>query len=98
APGGQDSKPPLGPAMADVRTKVAGLGPVDTSGKSRTYERRRRPWGQTAKAVSAVLVDSGPMRACDIHAAVQAALNDPISRSSVKNYLAAGASGSYPIF
>jgi hypothetical protein len=47
------------------------------------------------KAIVRVLADRGePMRAKDIHAAVEAALGEPVAASSVKTALIANASGS----
>ncbi|HEV3323780.1 MAG TPA: hypothetical protein VG147_16510 [Solirubrobacteraceae bacterium] len=57
-------------------------------------QRPRRP-GWVLKAVVQVLVDRGePMRAKDIHAAVEASLGSPVAWSSVKAALAANVSGS----
>ncbi len=57
-------------------------------------QRPRRP-GWVLKAVVRVLVDRGePMRAKDIHAAVEASLGVPVAGSSVKAALAANVSGS----
>jgi hypothetical protein len=49
------------------------------------------------KTVVQVLTDrSEPMRATDIHAAVEALLGEPVPRSSVKGALASNVSGSSP--
>lgn len=57
-------------------------------------QRPRRP-GWVLKAVVRVLADRGePMRAKDIHAAVEASLGVPVAWSSVKAALAANVSGS----
>jgi hypothetical protein len=57
-------------------------------------QRPRRP-GWVLKAIVRVLADRGePMRAKDIHAAVEAALGEPVAASSVKTALIANASGS----
>ncbi len=59
-------------------------------------QRPRRP-GWVLKAVVHVLADRDePMRAKDIHAAVEAALGEPVAASSIKTALIANASGSSP--
>ena len=56
-------------------------------------QRPRRP-GWVLEAVVQVLADRGePMRAKDIHAAVEASLGVPVAGSSVKAALAANVSG-----
>jgi hypothetical protein len=57
-------------------------------------QRSRRP-GWVLKAVVEVLADRGePMRAKDIHAAVEALVGEPVPRSSVKGALASDVAGS----
>ncbi len=57
-------------------------------------QRSRRP-GWVLKAVVQVMADRGePMRAKDIHAAVEALVGEPVPRSSVKGALAWDVSGS----
>jgi hypothetical protein len=57
-------------------------------------QRSRRP-GWVLKAIVSVLADQGePMRPKDIHAAVEAALGEPVAASSIKTALIANASGS----
>lgn len=57
-------------------------------------QRPRRP-GWVLKAVVQVLADrEEPMRAKDIHAAVEALVGEPVARSSIKGALADHASGS----
>jgi hypothetical protein len=59
-------------------------------------QRPRRP-GWVLKAIVQVLADQGePMRPKDIHAAVEAALGQPVATSSIKTALVANASGSSP--
>ncbi len=61
-------------------------------------QRPRRP-GWVLTAVVRVLADRGePMRAKDIHAAVEASLGAPVAWSSVKAALAANISGTSPRF
>jgi hypothetical protein len=56
---------------------------------------RARPPGWVLKAVVQVLADRDePMRAKDIHAAVEALVGEPVPRSSVKGALADHVSGS----
>jgi hypothetical protein len=80
--------------------RLAGkLATVRASGGPRRQavgcrQRPRRP-GWVLKAVVRVLADRGePMRAKDIHAAVEASLGAPVAWSSVKAALAANVSGS----
>ncbi len=57
-------------------------------------QRARRP-GWVLKAVVQVLADrQEPMRAKDIHAAVEALVGEPVPRSSVKGALASDVAGS----
>jgi hypothetical protein len=78
---------------------VKKLAAVRASGERRRQaatcrQRPRRP-GWVLKAVVWVLADRGePMRAKDIHAAVEAFLGVPVAGSSVKAALAANVSGS----
>jgi hypothetical protein len=75
--------------LAEVR---AGDGAVRTPVYRR--QRPRRP-GWVLKAVVQVLADrEEPMRAKDIHAAVEASVGGPVSWSSIKGALADHASGS----
>jgi site-specific DNA recombinase len=61
-------------------------------------QRSRRP-GWVLKAVVQVLTDRGePMRAKEIHAAVEALVGEPVGWSSVKMALASNVSGSSPRF
>jgi hypothetical protein len=75
------------------------LADVRASGESRPgrvacRQRPRRP-GWVLKAIIHVLADrEEPMRAKDIHAAVEALLGEPVSWSSIKGALADNASGS----
>jgi hypothetical protein len=70
----------------------AGSGPPRRPVACR--KRSRRP-GWVLKAVVQVLTDRvEPMRAKDIHAAVEALVGEPVPRSSVKGALADHASGS----
>jgi hypothetical protein len=47
-------------------------------------QRKRRQWGEVAGTIVAVLA-SGELRARDIHVAVEALLDESVSKSSVKN-------------
>lgn len=61
-------------------------------------ERPRRP-GWVVKAVVNVLTNrEEPMRAKDIHVAVEALVGEPVSWSSVKQALASHVSGPSPLF
>jgi hypothetical protein len=61
-------------------------------------QRPRRP-GWVLKAIVQVLADrEEPMRAKDIHAAIEASLGEPVSWSSIKGALADNSSGSSPRF
>jgi hypothetical protein len=79
------------------------LAAVRASGEPRRQalacrQRPRRP-GWVLKAVVQVLAERGePMRAKDIHAAVEASLGAPVAWSSVKASLAANVSGTPPRF
>jgi hypothetical protein len=82
---------------------VKKLAAVRASGEPRRQavacrQRPRQP-GWVLKAVVQVLVDrEEPMRAKDIHAAVEASLGAPVAWSSVKATLAANVSGTSPRF
>ncbi|MGH2852701.1 MAG: hypothetical protein ACRDLF_00710 [Solirubrobacteraceae bacterium] len=61
-------------------------------------QRPRRP-GWVLQAVVRVLADRGePMRAKDIHAAVETALGEPVAWSSIKGALADNVAGTAPRF
>lgn len=82
---------------------VKELAAVPASGAPRRQsvtcrQRPRRP-GWVLKAVVQVLGDrGGPMRAKDIHAAVETSLGAPVAWTSVKAALAANVSGASPRF
>jgi hypothetical protein len=61
-------------------------------------QRKRRQWGEVAAAIVAVLASSGELRARDIHAAVEALLDESVSKSSVKNCLTERLVGDQPLF
>jgi hypothetical protein len=62
-----------------------------------TCRRRSRRPGWVLEAIVRVMADrSEPMRAKDIHAAVEAALGEPVAASSIKTALIANASGRSP--
>ena len=65
-----------------IRDSRAPAPPVVSS-----LEQRRRPLGSITEAVSMVLGSVGEMRVRDIHAAIEAMLEEPVSRSSVENCL-----------
>jgi hypothetical protein len=62
-----------------------------SSKKRLQTSRTRRRFAQVGDAVVQVLTDAGcELRMMEIHRAVEGLLGEPVSRSSVKNYLAAG--------
>jgi hypothetical protein len=85
--------------QGSLRRLAGKLAAVRASGGPRRRpvacrQRARRP-GWVLKAVVQVLAGRGePMRAKDIHAAVEALVGKPVPRSSVKGALADHASGS----
>jgi hypothetical protein len=87
-------------SLGRLAKKMAALR---ASGKPRRpavacRQRPRRP-GWVLKAVVRVLADrEEPMRAKDIHAAVEALLGEPVAWSSIKGALADHASGSSRLF
>jgi hypothetical protein len=87
-------------SLGRVAKKLAALRA--SSGPRRAVvacrQRPRRP-GWVLTAVVQVLANRGePMRAKDIHAAVEALLGAPVAWSSVKAALAANVSGTSPRF
>jgi len=94
------SKHDLQGSLARLVKKLAALR---ASGEPRRQavacrQRPRRP-GWVLKAVVQVLADrEEPMRAKDIHAAVEASLGAPVAWSSVKAALTANVSGASPRF
>ncbi len=61
-------------------------------GKSLQTERTRRRFAQVSDAIMQVLAEArGELRMVEVHRAVEELLGAPVSRSSVKNYLADGA-------
>jgi hypothetical protein len=89
--------------QGSLRRLVKKLAAVRASGEPRRAvvacrQRPRRP-GWVPKAVVHVLADRGePMRAKDIHTAVEGSLGEPVAWSSVKAALAANVSGASPRF
>jgi hypothetical protein len=58
----------------------------------------RRRFAEVGDAVVQVLAEaSGELRMVEIHAAVEELLGEPVSRSSVKNYLTRGAQRRRPV-
>jgi hypothetical protein len=85
----------LGSCLAHLVKKLAQVRM--SGGKPRaTLSRRQRPHrpGWVVDAVAQVLADRAePMRATDIHAAVEALLGEPVCWGSVKNALVNNISG-----
>jgi hypothetical protein len=94
---GHGSNQDLAYRMARIRPRVDRLG-SDRTADSRRPRRLRWPWGQVASAVVIVLASAGELRARDIHAAVEAVLNEDVSPSSVKNCLATYSRTADPMF
>lgn len=85
-----------------LRRVVKKLVAVRATGEVREHrscrQRPRRP-GWVVKAIVRVMADrEEPMRAKEIHDAVEALLGEPVGWSSVKQALASHASGSSPRF
>lgn len=84
-----------GSGLAHMAKKLAQLR-ASRGGPRATLSRRRRPHrpGWVADAVAQVLADRAePMRATDIHAAVEALFDETVCWGSVKNALANSISG-----
>jgi hypothetical protein len=82
-------------SLARLAKKLAGVR-VSGVPPRRTLAHRQRPRrpGWVIEAVAQVLADRGqPMRAKDIHAAVEAMLGEAVSWGSVKNALATNIAG-----
>jgi hypothetical protein len=61
--------------------------------------RKERRFAEVGDAVVKVLGEAGcELRMIEIHAAVEDLLGEPVSRSSVKNYLARGCRRRLPVF
>lgn len=66
--------------------------------KSLQTARTRRRFAEVGDAVVQVLSEArGELRMVEVHAAVEEQLGEPVSRSSVKNYLAKGAQRRRPV-
>lgn len=92
----QELQGSLGRLAKKLATLRAGGGPRRLPVSRR--QRPRRP-GWVLKAVVQVLSNRGePMRAKDIHRAVEALVGGPVAWSSVKDALASNASGPSPRF
>jgi len=84
--------------LAHLSEKLAGLRRDGSRPRPAVPQRlrARRP-GWVLTAIVQVLADKGaPMRAKDIHAAVEASLGEPVAWSSIRTALASHASGSSP--
>lgn len=93
---GQGSNQDLAWSLREVERAIAGLpeGPV----RPQPYRRTRKRRGETLATIHSVLATTGEMRMMDIHLAVEAVLEEPVSRSSVKNCLALHCEGPNPLF
>jgi hypothetical protein len=87
-------------SLARLAGKLAAVRAGDESrGQPVACRQRSRRPGWVLKAVVQVLGDRGePMRAKDIHAAVEASQGEPVCRASVKAALAANVLGASPRF
>jgi hypothetical protein len=82
-----------------VVTKLAALRASSDVRKHRSSRQRPRRHGWVTKAVVTVLAEQDePMRAKDIHAAVEALVGGPVAGSSVKQVLSSNVSGPSPRF
>jgi hypothetical protein len=62
-------------------------------------EKTKRDFAEVGDAVVQVLTEAGnELRMMDIHAAVEDLLGEPVSSSSVKNYLTRGCKRPIPLF
>lgn len=87
-----------GPLQRIVK-KLAAVRADDTVLKRSSCRQRPHRPGWVLKAIVRVLADQEePMRAKDVHAAVEALLNEPVAWSSIKGALAANVSGASPRF
>lgn len=88
--------------QARLRRVVKKLAVVRATGAVRErHSRRQRPRrpGWVVKAIVKVLADRGePMRAKDIHTAVEALIGEPVGWSSVKQALTTHVGGPSPRF
>jgi hypothetical protein len=88
----------------DLSQKMTAIASTAATAKSkprssdRVQHRRRRPWGETRRAIETVLGSAGELRACEIHLAVEQMLGKRVPASSVKNCLAANSRGTAPPF
>jgi hypothetical protein len=93
-----------GPDLFESLSHVAFSGQLDVltardwqaapppSRKGQQKSRSRRRFSEVGDAVVQVLRDAGcELRIFEVHASVEDLLGEPVSRSSVKNYLASGA-------
>lgn len=88
--------------LKSLRRAVRKLDDLRANGRVRERrscrQRPRRP-GWILKAIVQVLTDrDGPMRAKDIHRAVEQLIGEPVAWSSVKDALASNVSGTSPRF
>jgi hypothetical protein len=82
-----------------VVKKLAALRASEDVRESRSCRQRPRRPGWVVKAIVKVLADRGePMRAKEIHAAVETLIGGPVSWSSVKQALATHVDGPSPRF
>jgi hypothetical protein len=86
---GHGLKPDLSSRLAKVEAKITQLSKKRVAVSAGPY-RLGRPWGEIESAVTTVLGSAGELRARDVQSAVEDLLGEPVSRSSVKNCLAAG--------
>jgi hypothetical protein len=87
---GHGSNQDFAVAMDRVADRIGHLGcsPEVEPLAATSLAPSRRGFGSIEEAVSIVLGSAGQMRTRDVHAAVEGLLEEPVSRSSVKNSLA----------
>jgi hypothetical protein len=98
---GQGSNRDLAGRLDCLADRIACLHRSFATAESRLpvrAPRRRRRWEEVAEAILVVLESSGELRSRDIHVAVEALLDEPVSRSSVKHCLAKWVAEDPPLF
>lgn len=94
---GAYSHPEIQGRLRHLAEKLDRLAASDDPRRHASRNDRNIRCGLVAKAIQQVLAEApGPMRACDIHAAVENLLGQPVPTSSIKDWLAKHVKGDRP--
>jgi hypothetical protein len=81
------SNPEIQDRLSRLSDKLTKIASSEAQRRTSAFE-RKRPAGAVAAAIVDALIEAGgPMRMCEIHAAVEALIGQSVPRSTVKSCL-----------